>query len=184
MAYSVESPLQRSYNYEYNYQYTAAIEAMQSLIQASPNDVFFNLRLGWLYSLNGDYASSEDYYTKANKSDKSLESQEGILACAYATGQWDKVITISDEILNKFPHSTSVQFKKGYAFFAKKEWEKAGKAFSNVINIYPYDLNSRCYLLACQLYAGDMMNAKKTYDFVKKYSPTCAYLAEYEATLK
>ncbi|MBN2828691.1 MAG: tetratricopeptide repeat protein [Candidatus Cloacimonetes bacterium] len=181
---SAESALTRSYNYEYNYQYTAAIEAMQSLIEASPKDVFYNLRLGWLYSLNGDYANSEKYYTTANKLDKCLEAQEGLLNVAYATGQWEKVILLSDEIIKKYPQNTTVLFKKGYAFFAKKEWDKAAKMFSTVINIYPYNLDSRCYLLACQLYSGDMMNAKKSYEFIKRYSPTCAYLEEYEASLK
>ncbi|MDP8232126.1 MAG: tetratricopeptide repeat protein [Candidatus Zophobacter franzmannii] len=179
-----QSPLSRSYTYESKYQYTAAIEAMQSLYTNSQDDVFVNLRLGWLYYLNADYDNAVKHYETAYDQEKCLEAIEGLVSVAYMQGEWEKVIASSDEILKKYPHNTSVRFKKAYSFFALKDWNKAAKSFNEVLKVYPYDLDSRCYLLACQLYSGDMMNAKKTYSFVIQYSPACPYIAEYEATRK
>ncbi len=179
-----ENPLTRSYNYETNYQYTAALEAMHSLIKSDPNNAFYNIRLGWLSYLSADYVSAKNYYEKAYKMDKSTEALEGLNLVAYYTADWDKVIKYSDEVLKKYPYDFTALGYKAYAFFLKGDWTKAAKVYTKILTRYPYHIDSRCYLLGCYTYSSDFMKAKTQYEFVKKYAPSSKYLSEYEAAIK
>ncbi len=179
-----DSPITRSYNYENNYQYTAAIEAMSFLISNEPDNAFYNTRLGWLNYLNTDYTAAKNYYEKAYKKEKNTEALEGLNLVSYYSGDWDNVIYYSDEILKKYPHNFVALTYKAYAFFMKSDWIKAAKIYNLILARYPYHIDSRCYLLACYTYSSDILKAKTQYEFVKKYAPTSKYLIEYEATVK
>jgi len=67
-----------SYNYEKMQNYEDAIKALMPVYEAYPNGYTVNLRLGWLYYLQGHYANARYHYERAMKvAPASIEAKLG-----------------------------------------------------------------------------------------------------------
>src|SRR3954468_11766563 len=92
-----ETAFSKSYAFEYETQYTKAIAA---LLELNTSNYQVNLRLGWLYYMNKDYATSESFYKKAITLEAaSVEARFGIVLPMSALGNWNNVLSTYLDIL-------------------------------------------------------------------------------------
>ncbi|PKN78453.1 MAG: hypothetical protein CVU48_08320 [Candidatus Cloacimonetes bacterium HGW-Cloacimonetes-1] len=168
-----------SYNAETAKNYTRSLEIMNVLATADPTDEFFQLRIGWLNYLNGKYNDALKSYQNSNRLGANLDAQIGILNCQLALGKWNDSLEQANEILKMYPQSTTVLTKAAYAAYMKQEYKMAADYYARYIKISPWDMEIRGYLLSNLYLAKDVMEAKKHYQKLKKYSPESAMVKEY-----
>ncbi len=171
--------LQTSYNAEAGNNFQLAIESIKTIEKDNDADPFYKLRLGWLYYSSGQYQSALDYYTKASSLTNCLEAKEGIINSAYLLGKWDKVIATGNLILDKFPDHYSALTKTAYSQYVLKNYVAAASIYYKLLNYYQYNLEIRGYYLSCQVLAGDLVNAKRTFQQLQQYSPNNPFILEY-----
>jgi tetratricopeptide (TPR) repeat protein len=171
--------LQSSYNFEAVGNYTSAIEPMKALEQMDDQEPFYKLRLGWLYYCAAQYAKALNYYQKAYALNSTLESAEGILTCATALGQWETVVETGNKILAKYATYFTALTKTAYAYYRLKNYSSCATLYKQVLDMYPYNLEVKGYLLSAQSLGGDVNGARKTYNELKKYSPNNPFVLEY-----
>lgn len=176
--------LQTSYNAEASGNYQSAIEAMKTLEKNDNADAFYKLRLGWLYYSSGQYQSAYEYYTKTTTLTNCLEAKEGLINAAYMLGKWEKVISTGNQILAKYPDHFSAQTKTAYSYYMTKDYVAAAAIYNKLLTTYPYNLELRGYYLSCQVLAGDLPNAKRTFQQLQQYSPNNPFVLQYADKFK
>jgi tetratricopeptide (TPR) repeat protein len=178
-AQSTATLLQTSYNAEAAGNYQLAIESIKTLEKNNDADPFYKLRLGWLNYSSGQYQTALDYYTKAASLSGCLEAKEGIINCAYSLGKWEKVISIGNQILAKFPDHYSAMTKTAYSYYVLNNYQGAANIYKRLLGYYQYNLELMGYYLSCQVLLNDMVNAKKTFLQLQKYSPNNPFVVKY-----
>lgn len=168
-----------SYNAETAGNYSRALEIMQILAATDASDEFYQLRIGWLHYLSGQYAEALKSYQLSNKNGSSLDAQIGILNCQLALGKWNDSLNIANEILKSYPQNTLILSKAAYASYMKQEYKQAADYFAKIIRISPWDMENRGYLINNLYLAKEITEAKKHYLKLKKYSPASPIVKEY-----
>lgn len=171
--------LTASYAAEATGQYSDAIEVLKPLAERDTADAFYQLRLGWLYYLSGQYNVAQVYYQKSRQLTSSQEAEEGLLNCALARTNWDAVVNFGTTILKKYPQNSGIMAKTGFAYYSKKDYASAAEMYRRILDIYPYNLEAKGYLLSCQVLGGERLKAKATYRELKRYSPKNPFVLEY-----
>jgi tetratricopeptide (TPR) repeat protein len=159
-----------SYNYEAIAKYEAAINAITDVY--NENSYECNLRLGWLYYLNGKYKESIKYYKKA----ESLmpAATEPKWALLYPLEKMENYTDIEKtylSILKLDPKNTTANYNLGLIYYYRKDYFTAKKYLDVALNLYPFNYN---YLLtsAWNLYfLGNKNEAKILFNKVLMYSP-------------
>ena len=127
----------------------------------SPNSYEYNLRLGWLDYLAGQYIESTTYYQKALAlKPMSIEARNGIAHPMLALGKTDMVIKVYKEILQISPNETSVNYRLALIYYQKGQYKEAEKHLSLVINLFPFDYDT-VVLLAWNYYQMGKFNDAK-----------------------
>jgi tetratricopeptide (TPR) repeat protein len=168
-----------SYTYEQNAQYNKAIEIVLKLEKNEPQEAYYKLRLGWLYSLNADYLKSEYYYTNALKIEESLEGQEGLIYSLFMLSRWDSIIEKGLNLLGKYPHHFTVLTRVAYSYYAKQNYANAAKYYQHASELYPYNLEVMGYLLDSQHKNKNLIEADKLYHKLLKFSPQNPFILTY-----
>ncbi len=153
-----QSVFNRSYEYEKNSNYAAAIKEMNSIYKS---DVYFvNIRLGWLYYLSKNYAKSIEYYDRAIKlKPYAIEARFGCVKPLSAIENWEKVKNQYLQILKIDPQNTVANYWLGVIYYNKKEYENASRLFEKVVNLYPLDYDSVIMLAWSRLNSGKKSDA-------------------------
>ena len=122
-------------------EYDQAIAALQPHYAADSYPL--NLRMGWLYYLQGDYPRSETLYTRAkNLLPYAIEPKLGLAYPLAALGQYDRVIGIYEDILAFDPQNTLVHYRLGAILYERQDYEGAYFHLEKVVNLYPFDYDS------------------------------------------
>ncbi len=166
---SSELAFSKSYSFEYDTQYTKAIEAMTAL----NSDAYeVSLRIGWLYYLSKDYVKSEGFYKKAIASEpSSVEARFGIVLPLAALGNWNAVLGHYLDILKIDPNNSIANYRTGYIYYSRKDYANAMIYTGKVIKMYPFDYDSN--LLAGKVMMAQAKNAeaKKYFNKAIEYNP-------------
>ena len=110
----------KSYQYEKNGNYTAAISTLKNVYLEDSYEC--NLRLGWLTYNAGLYQESISYYQKAiNLMPVSIEARLGYVYPAAAFGNMTNVILQYKKILEIDPQNSLANYKLGYIYYDKKD---------------------------------------------------------------
>jgi tetratricopeptide (TPR) repeat protein len=163
----------KSYQYESVKNYPKAIEALINIYDANSYDI--NLRMGWLYYENGDYANSVTYYKKAiQASPKSVEARLGIAYPMAAMGNWDDLAAIYLEVIAVDPANSLVNYRLGEIYYNKKDYDKALTYALKVRDTWGFDYDTN--LLLGQIYIGLGKNteAKEVLNDALLYYPDSA----------
>lgn len=148
-----------SYLYESKGQYDMAIKALKAVYDENGYEI--NLRLGWLHYQNGLFSESLTYYRKAIQlMPSAIEPRFGFVLPAAALGQWAMVEKEYQEILSLDPKNTPANYRLGLIYFGRKDYRKAEKHFSVVVNLYPFDYDSSIMLAWASYYTGKTREAK------------------------
>jgi tetratricopeptide (TPR) repeat protein len=172
-----------SYNAESARNYSRALEIMRALASTNGQDEFYILRIAWLQYLLGNYGDALKDYQKSNSIYPSLDAQIGILNCQLALAKWTEARAFADGILKQYPQSTAVMGKAAYAAYMKQDYRAAADYYLDMIEITPWDMEVRGYLVNNLYLAKDVSNAKKHYQKLLKYYPESSIVKEYATLL-
>ncbi len=138
MAQDIKSEaFRKSYAYEASKQYANAISELLSLRM---DTYAVNLRLGWLYYINGDYKNSLFYYSRSIQSrPTSIEARFGYVLPAAKLKAWDKVAAQYEAILKQDPNNSKANYYRGLMYYNIGEYAKAAPYFDRIEALYPFD---------------------------------------------
>ncbi len=160
----IQEAFSKSYTYEKIQNYTDAIKAIMPVYQEYPNTYTVNLRLGWLYYLNMNYANSLDHYKKAIKiAPASLEAKLGQLLPLLTQERYKDVEKIAFQILSKDYYSYNGNLKLAYALRKQQKYDTAEKIALKMLNIYPTDVSFLTEYALAKHGQGDVDAAVKVF---------------------
>ena len=166
-----------SYLGESNKEYLASIITLENIYDA--NSYPINLRLGWLNYLKKDYAKSQSYYKKAMILEpRSIEARFGYVNPTAALQGWDDVLKTYMDILAIDANNTVVNYRVGYIYYYRKNYDEAEKYVRKVLELYPFDYDSNALLGAIFVGQGKIIEAKKYYKIALVYNPKSKEILE------
>ncbi len=137
----VQAAFSKSYTSEYEYNYSAAIDAIKKVYDEKSYEM--NLRLGWLYYLSGKQVESSQFYQKAIKlMPLSIEARLGYVLPQVSLNNWTNVKTTYLDILKIDPKNSTANYRLGLIHYYAKEYKIAIKYFETIANLYPFDYDS------------------------------------------
>jgi tetratricopeptide (TPR) repeat protein len=157
---------------------------MKALEATDATDPFYKLRIGWLLYLSGKYTDALSYYQKSMKLSPSVDAQIGTINCYLYLGKWNEAISVSKEILQIYPDYTDVLLKAGYASYMKKEYGSSINYYQKALIVSPYSFEAHGYLVAAYYYNSNIPEAKKHYQFLKKYYPASVSVKDFAKVLE
>lgn len=175
--------IQDSYLAEEQGNYQNALNIMQSLRSAEPNDTFYLMRTAWLKYLLGSYQEAlADYQAAANQLDH-LDAYTGIINCHLGLGNWDQARSVADRLLLIHAQNPTLLSKAAYALYMKRDYEAAANYFARIVALYPWDFESLGYLVNNLYLAGKIDQARTEYQKLKKYYPSSQIVLSYKDIL-
>lgn len=148
-----------SYTHEYNLDYKKAIDVLKT--EYGTGSYELNLRLGWLYYLNGDFQTSVDYYQKSvTMMPYAIEARFGIVYPLSAQNKWDDVAKQYEEILKIDPNQVTANYRVGLIHYNKGSFAKAKPYFDKYLNLYPFDYDANHMAAWTNLNLGKINEAR------------------------
>lgn len=175
--------MSESYVKESSGDYAGAIQEVTKLIETEPNDSFFNIRLAWLQYQNAQYNEALASYTKSATLQENLDARIGMINCHFALGNYREAIKIADTQLQIHKQNPTLISKAAYGAYILKDYALAAAYYSRMIEIYPWDMESRGYLVNNLYLAGKTSEAKKQYQTLNKYYPQSQIISLYAGIL-
>jgi tetratricopeptide (TPR) repeat protein len=149
----------KSYAFEAKYQYEEAIKTIKD--HYSEKSYPINVRLGWLYYLSKNYATSTSYYQKARLlMPAAAEPLWGLLGPQIAAEKWTDVEKTYLAIVKLEPKNATAHYKLGMIYYYRKNYSNAKKYFDVALNLYPMDYNSLLMSAWSNYFLGNMNEAK------------------------
>ena len=162
---------QDSYQNEYNLDYTKAISSITDVYKA--DSYVINLRLGWLYYMNGSFIKSKAYYQKAiGLEPSSIEARLGLANPLAALQNWEEIITVYKRILEISPKHVVTNYRLAYIFYEKKKFEKANSYALIGTKIQPFDFDNNLLIGKINISLGNITAAKKYLNNALLYNPS------------
>jgi tetratricopeptide (TPR) repeat protein len=173
----------QSYYFEKVSNYPAAITALKKVYDVSSYEI--NLRLGWLTYSAASYQESVNYYQKSiGIMPVSIEARLGIVYPAAALGNMAQVISEYTKILEIDPQNTVANYKLGYIYYQKKDYQIAFKYFEKVVNLYPFDYDGLLMFAWTNYQLGKTREAKVLFGKILLLSPGDSSATEGLALIK
>lgn len=138
----IQEAYYKSYNYEKLQDYENAIKAIMPVYKEYPNGYTLNLRLGWLYYLNKNYANSIFYYDNAVKiAPNAVEPKLGSLLPLLAQKRYPEAETIASQILLIDYYSYYGNLRLAYSLRMEGKFPLADKVVDKMLVLYPTDVS-------------------------------------------
>lgn len=152
-----------SYTHEYNLDYKKAIDVLKAEYGSGSYEL--NLRLGWLYYLNGDFAVSVDYYQKAvTSAPGAVEARFGVVYPLSALNKWDDVAKQYEEILKIDPNQVTANYRLGLINYNKGNFKQAKPFFDKYLALYPFDYDANHMAAWTNLNLGKTAEARTLFN--------------------
>ncbi|MFM7021860.1 MAG: tetratricopeptide repeat protein [Flavobacteriales bacterium] len=166
----LEDAFTQSYYSEKQANYTLAISTLKKVYD--PQSYEINLRLGWLCYSAGLYKESLNYYqVAAALMPYSIEAKFGVVYPAAALGNMTQVMEQYTKILAIDPQNTTANYRMGYIFYEKKDYQTAYKYFEKVVNLYPFGYDGLLMFAWTNYQLGKTREAKILFNKVLLLSP-------------
>ncbi|RMH73551.1 MAG: tetratricopeptide repeat protein [Gemmatimonadetes bacterium] len=137
----IKTAYERSYTYEKIQDYQNAIKAMLAVFNAYPEGYTVNVRLGWLYYLNQNYANAIDHYQKAMKTAPyAAEAKLGYLLPLLAQGKYSEVEKIAYQILTIDYYNYYANLRLALALRMQEKYDLAQTVVERMLLLYPTDV--------------------------------------------
>ncbi len=160
----------QSYYYEKVGNYSSAIASLKKVYDASSYEI--NLRLGWLNYSAALYKESMNYYQLAiNLMPVSIEARLGYVYPAAAFGNMSEVIVQYQKILEIDPQNSTANYRMGYIYYDKKDYQTAFKYFEKVVNLYPFSYDGLIMFAWTNMQLGKMREAEVLFNKVLLLAP-------------
>jgi len=159
-----------SYALEKNGDYADAVKKLKSVYKADSYEL--NLRMGWLYYLNGQLTESSSFYNKAIAlKPYAIEPKFGLAYPISVQEKWDKIITLYNDILEIDPQNTTANYRLGLIYYNRKNYEKASVYLEKVVNLYPFDYDSLILFAWNNFMLQKTREARVLFNKVLMYNP-------------
>ncbi len=130
-----------SYNYEKMADYEDAVKSLMPVYKAFPNAYTPNLRLGWLYYLNGQYANALMHYQKAASALKSaVRPKLGMADIYILQGKYDEASRLCNDILKSDYYNYYANLYLSRILALEKSYENALAVTYKMLALYPTDI--------------------------------------------
>ncbi len=172
----------QSYLFENKGDYQKAIESLMIVYTHYPNGYTINLRLGWLYYLNRNYANSIYHYDKAIKvAPYSLEAKLGLTLPYLAQERYSIVEKICYQILKVDYYNYYGNLRLAYSLRKERKYKLAIAVISKMLSIYPTDTKFLLELALNYIKINRKKDAKKILEdilILEPYNSKAKYYLE------
>ncbi|MFA7543297.1 MAG: tetratricopeptide repeat protein [Candidatus Cloacimonadaceae bacterium] len=182
--YAQASEMAESYLQESKGNYELALQSMQRLKAKEPSDAFYQIRIAWLEYLLGQYDASLESYLAALQLKEHLDARIGVINCLLALGRYQELLGKVDTLLVAHPENQILLAKGAYAAYLAKDYRKAAEYYQKIIDISPWDMESRGYLVNNLFLAGKEVEALRQLRLLLKYYPHSSIIELYKDRLK
>ncbi|ACO03642.1 MAG TPA: tetratricopeptide repeat protein [Persephonella sp.] len=175
----------RSYQYEKVGDFENAVKSIMIVYKEYPEGYTVNLRLGWLYYLNKNYANSIYHYEKALKViPSSVEAKLGYTLPLLAQGKYTDVEKICYQILNTDFYNYYGNLRLSFVLRMQKKYDMAVKVINKMLSLYPTDINFLTELALVRFYQGDKKQAEYLFKDILILDPENVTAKEYLKKLR
>ena len=174
----------QSYALEAQANYVGSLEIMRELAAADASEPFYQVRIAWLEYLLGRYERAISSYRKAISLRDNLDAHIGIINCHLALGDYRPTLNAADSLLAQHSGHTQLLGKAAYAAYMLKEHSRAADYYARIIQLYPWDMEIRGYLVNNLYLAKRVDEARAEYRLLKKYFPQSGIVAQYKGVLE
>lgn len=137
---SKETSFYKSYGYERVGDYQNAINSLISLYKKDHEDYVLNLRLGYLYYLQGSFANAKFHYLAAKKiSPNALSPQLGMMRISNVKENFDDTEVLGYEVIKKDLYNYYANLYLSYALRQNHKYENAAEIDKKMLDVYPDD---------------------------------------------
>ncbi len=142
-----------SYQFERRGEYTKAREALWPIYEHFPRGYTVNLRLGWLFYLEGRYRNAIKHYeTAVSVAPKAVEPLLGLSLPYLARRDWQRVEELMYRVLKIDFYNYYGNLRLAIALRNQKKYRQAEAVCRKMLTLYPTDV-SFLVELALNLYA-------------------------------
>lgn len=176
----IQDAYYKSYNYEKMENYVDAIKALLPVYKAYPEGYTANLRLGWLYYLNKNYANSLEQYENAIKiSPYSIEAKLGHLLPLLAQDRYSQVEKEAFQILNIDYYNYYANLRLVFALRMQKKYDNAESIVLKMLAIYPIDVSFLTEYALLKHFQEDIPAAVRVFNDILILDPENVTAKEY-----
>jgi len=149
----------KSYTAESSKKYGEAITSLEAVFY--PASYEMNLRLGWLYYLDGKLDRSIGYYKSAvTLMPAATEALWGIVTVYEAKKDWVNVEKSYVSILKLDPKNSAANYRMGVIYYYRKDYPTAKKYFDIALNLYPFQYETMLMSAWTNYFLGKTSEAK------------------------
>ncbi|WP_299007116.1 tetratricopeptide repeat protein [uncultured Shewanella sp.] len=135
-----EASFHKSYGYERVGDYQNAINSLVSLYKKDHDDYILNLRLGYLYYLQGSFANAKFHYLAAKKiSPNALSPQLGMMRISNIKENFDDTEVLGYEVIKKDLYNYYANLYLSYALRKNQKYDNAAEIDKKMLDAYPDD---------------------------------------------
>ncbi len=140
-ALDIAGAYQRSFENERAENYENAIRALAPVHEAYPNGYTVNLRMGWLFYLNGNYSNAVAHYEVAvGAAPFALEPKLGQLLPLLAQGRWAEAEAMAYQVVSVDHYNYYGNLRLGVALRMQGKLEASYQITWKMVSAYPTDV--------------------------------------------
>lgn len=164
-----DDPWVSSYKLEVAGQYDQAVQTLESI--AKSND-FAQLRIGYLFYLQGKFPDAIRAYQRAQEMNaQSYDSALGIALVLLAQGRWADAATQAKWVLSSAPGNYLAHLRLLVAEEGLKDWKTMSAHAENLAKRYPSDATVWVYAARAAAWLGNDTRAADAYHRVLQIVP-------------
>ena len=144
-----------SYACEARGDYNGAIRHINDGLRLSGNyyNAYPMMRVGYLYTLKGDYYKGESaYQTAVKNAPASITPLTGLLYCYVMSARTDKAIEVAQALIKLDPMNYYANKSLAVSAFTKSDYETASGYYYRLSIAFPFDMESATNLGWCYVY--------------------------------
>jgi tetratricopeptide (TPR) repeat protein len=131
----------QSFEYERAQRYQDAVRALAPVYEAYPNGYTVNLRMGWLFYLNGNYNNAVAHYEVAGTAaPAALEPKLGRLLPLLAQARWSDAEALAYQVVSVDHFNYYGNLRLVIALRMQKKLDAAHQVAQKMVRVYPTDL--------------------------------------------
>ncbi len=138
----IKSQYFKSYDYELLGKYKEAIKVLTPLYNKYPKGYTLNLRFGWLFYLNKNYADSIKYYKKASLINSyAFDPKLGLIRVYLDTHSYKDAQIVASELLKIDYYNYYANIYMIQSLNAQKKYDISIKIINKMLSVYPTDIS-------------------------------------------
>lgn len=138
---SVAEAFRQSMELELAQNFSQAIEVLTPTQQRFPKNYYVNLRLGWLYYLNGDMANSQRCYQSATRIEpRSVEAKTGLLLPLLAQQRYSEAESMAKMAIRLDANNYFANLRLAFALRMQGKFQVAHEVNQQMLRLYPADV--------------------------------------------